>query len=490
VRGALGAVACGHPLAASVGVETFRAGGGAVDAALATAASLWVLMPEACGLGGDAFMLVRSASGEVTAVNGSGAAGAGAVPPLDPVGAATAAVPGAVAALCDAHARFGRLPLEQVLASAVGLAGGGFPIGGGLLRIIGEQRELLERGAPGWVFLNHELRPGALVRQPSLAGLLQRVGRHGRKAFYEGDCAEAIVRAAGNAGGSLAVSDLADDTTVMRAPVSATFRDFDVTVQPPVSQALIALRALRALEASGAETRAERAHVSVEAIEAAFADKHDLIADGAEERLLAEPIEVDPHGQAQRRGGPVGGLHTTSVTAAGADGQVVSMLVSLFDLFGCGVLVPEYGFVLNDRLAGCSPDPASPNAVAPGRRPVHTLSPSLIADDRRAVALATPGADGQVQTLVQLIDAIATDGNNLPRALDRPRWRSSDARLAIESDYDPEVLGELERRGHDILLAPPGDANFGAASAAGFDSRTRTPFAASDPRRGAWAAAC
>jgi gamma-glutamyltranspeptidase/glutathione hydrolase len=128
--------------------------------------------------------------------------------------------------------------------------------------------------------------------------------------------------------------------------------------------------------------------------------------------------------------------------------------------------------------------------VAPGRRPVHTLSPSLIADDRRAVALATPGADGQVQTLVQLIDAIATDGNNLPRALDRPRWRSSDARLAIESDYDPEVLGELERRGHDILLAPPGDANFGAASAAGFDSRTRTPFAASDPRRGAWAAAC
>jgi gamma-glutamyltranspeptidase/glutathione hydrolase len=154
------------------------------------------------------------------------------------------------------------------------------------------------------------------------------------------------------------------------------------------------------------------------------------------------------------------------------------------------VLVPECGFVLNDRLAGCSTDPRSPNAVAPGRRPVHTLSPTLVSDSHRAFALATPGSDGQVQTLVQLIDAIATDGENIPRVLDRPRWRSTDGRLAIESDYDPEVISELERRGHELLRLEPGTRMFGAAVAAGIDARTGTPFAASDPRSGAWAAAC
>jgi len=154
------------------------------------------------------------------------------------------------------------------------------------------------------------------------------------------------------------------------------------------------------------------------------------------------------------------------------------------------VLVPEGGFLLNNRLSGCSTDPASPNAPAPGRRPVHTLSPSMLSDDTRTFALATPGADGQVQTLVQVIDALVGAGHDLLPALDRPRWRSSDGRLVIESDYDPEVVAELERRDHDLVPLPPGAPPFGAAVAAGFDARTRTTFAAGDQRNGAWAAAC
>jgi gamma-glutamyltranspeptidase/glutathione hydrolase len=449
-----------------------------------------VLMPEACGLGGDAFMLVRSPVGEITAVNGSGAAGAAVSPPLSAEGAQLAAVPGAVAAICDAHARWGKLPLEQVLSSAIGLAGGGFPIGGGLLRMIEEERELLERGAPGWVFLDPDLRPGSLVRQPVLAGLLQRIGRHGARAFYDGHCARSLERAVGAAGGSLAASDLLPHTTVVRSPLSGSYRDFEVAVQPPVSQAALLLMALQALGRGDPSSSAERMHLAVEAIEAAFVRRHELAADGAAERLLAEPLEVDPKRHTERTERPRGGLHTTSVAAAGADGQVVSMLVSVYDLFGCGVLVPECGFVLNDRLAGCSKDPDSPNAAAPGRRPVHTLSPALVSDDRRAFALATPGADGQVQTLLQIIEAIAGDGENLPRALDRPRWRSSGGKLAIESDYDPEILKELEARGHDLYRMAPGSRGFGSAVAAGIDSRTKTPFAASDPRGGAWAAAC
>jgi gamma-glutamyltranspeptidase/glutathione hydrolase len=277
---------------------------------------------------------------------------------------------------------------------------------------------------------------------------------------------------------------------VIREPLTGAYKGFDVAVQPPVSQAALLLMALEALERSGVSSAADRAHVSVEAIEGAFARKHELNADGAAERLLAEPLVIDASAPAGRRGGPRGGLHTTSVAAAGADGQVVSMLVSVYDLFGCGVLVPECGFLLNDRLAGCSTDPHSPDAVAGGRRPVHTLSPSLVSDSVRTFALATPGADGQVQTLLQVIDAIAADGENLPRALDRPRWRSSEGQLGIESDYDPDVLAELERRGHELRRMPPGSPGFGAVVAAGIDARTGTPFAASDPRRGAWAAAC
>jgi gamma-glutamyltranspeptidase/glutathione hydrolase len=168
---------------------------------------------------------------------------------------------------------------------------------------------------------------------------------------------------------------------------------------------------------------------------------------------------------------------------------VVSMLISVFDLFGSGVLVPEGGFLLNNRLARCSRDPSSPNFPAPGRRPVHTLSPALVREGGRTFALATPGADGQVQTLVQLIDAMGTDHEGIPRALDRPRWRSSDASLLIEDDYDPDVAAELERRGHELVRLPAGAPTFGAVVAAGVDD-AGTPFAASDPRNGAWAAAC
>jgi len=485
LRGPRGVVACGHPLAAGAGIATFRDGGGAVDAALAAAAVLAVVMPDACGLGGDAFMLVRSPAGDVTAVNGSGAAGSGVDPSQAEEGPGSVAVPGFVAALDDAHSLFARLPLERLLEPAVSLAGGGFPVGGSLLAAIAERRDALERGALGWPLLDPGLRAGSLVRAPALAGLLQRIGRGGRQAFYRGQMARAIERAVG---GSLSAEDLAAHTTVVRAPVRGSYRGHEVWVQPPVSQALIAPMVLHALERSGASEPADRAHVSVEAMEAAFQHRHEIAAAGAEERLLSAQLEIDPE-RAQRRGGPTHGLHTTSVTAADSDGVVVSMLISVYATFGSGVLVPEGGFVLNDRLSGCSTDPGSPNYPAPGRRPVHTLSPALVSEGERTFALATPGADGQVQTLVQLIDAIATDGARINHAFERPRWRSGNGQLLIEADYDADVAQQLERRGHDLVRIAPGTTvTFGIAVSSGIDEHG-TPFAASDSR-GSWASAC
>jgi gamma-glutamyltranspeptidase / glutathione hydrolase len=163
------------------------------------------------------------------------------------------------------------------------------------------------------------------------------------------------------------------------------------------------------------------------------------------------------------------------------------MLLSVFDEFGCAVLVPEGGFLLNDRLHGFTL--SAENHPAPGHRPVHTLSPLLIAHGDRVIALCTPGADGQVQTLSQILAAVLLDGTSLPDALAAPRFRSGNRRLSVEADYDPAIVEELLRRGHQVALMPPGVVDFGAAACAGLDSATGTTFAATDPRREVWGAA-
>jgi gamma-glutamyltranspeptidase/glutathione hydrolase len=169
---------------------------------------------------------------------------------------------------------------------------------------------------------------------------------------------------------------------------------------------------------------------------------------------------------------------------------VVSQLVSVFDDFGCGSLVQDGGFVLNDRLTGFSRDRSSPNAAGPGKRPVHTLSPALFDASSGPVALATPGADGQVQVLVQVLESLLGDRISIPEALDAPRWRSIESRLALEHGFDRGVAEALSRRGHEVTWLPAGDSVFGACALAGFNADTGTAFAAADPRRETWAAAC
>jgi gamma-glutamyltranspeptidase/glutathione hydrolase len=470
-------------------MAAFRAGGGAVDAAAAAAAALAVVLPDACGLGGDAMLLVRSEDGSVTAFNGSGAAPAGLVPPVLPDGAASAAVPGAVSAWVQAHRRFGRLGLSTVLAPAIALARDGFPVSELLLGVVAAQRRRLERGAPSWPLLDRSLRPGSLFRQPELARTLTSIAEHGAEAFYSGPVADAIERTVAAEGGSLTAADLAAHETVVRAPVTVSHRGARLWLQPPVSQALLAAIVLAELERRGPAGPAAAVHVAVEAVEAAFAHRDEIAAPGAEARLLSLALEIDDQ-RASRRGGPKAYAHTTAVTTADAGGTVVSQLVSVFDDFGCASLVPHGGFMLNDRLTGFAADPSSPNAAAPSKRPVHTLSPALFDAGGGPVALATPGADGQVQVLVQVIESVLGQGIPIPETLDAPRWRSVEGRVALEAGFDRRLAESLARRGHEVTWLPAGDSLFGACALAGFDVATGTAFAAADPRRETWAAAC
>ncbi|MEA2270061.1 MAG: gamma-glutamyltranspeptidase / glutathione hydrolase [Solirubrobacteraceae bacterium] len=483
LRGTQGAVACGHPLAAGAAIEVIAAGGGAADAAVAAAAVLAVVLPDACGLGGDAMILVRAPGAAPVAFNGSGAAPAGLRLPVPDDGGGTVGVPGAVAAWCDLHAAFGRLDLGAVLAPAVRLARGGFAVGDPLLQTVAAQRRRLLAGAPGWELLAPGLAAGTAVAQPALARTLERIGAEGPDALYAGALAEAIGRATA---GHVAAADLAAHRTSVLEPIAGRYRDATLLVQPPVSQAVLAVLVLRGLDGREGD-RLARTHAAVELVEAAFAHRDRVVTPDATRDLAAVELDFDP-GRAGRRGGPRGYNHTTAITSADGDGTVVSMLSSLFDDFGSAVLVPEGGFMLNDRLLGFSPDPASPNAAAPGRRPVHTLSPAVLETGDRVMALATPGADGQVQTLVQLTDRIVGDGEPLGSALAAPRWRSIERHLAVEGGFDAELAAALARRGHEVVLEPPGDALFGAACVAGVDTAAGTLFAAADGRRETWAA--
>jgi gamma-glutamyltranspeptidase / glutathione hydrolase len=482
LRGTQGAVACGHPLAAGAAVEVMAAGGGAADVAVAAAAVLAVVLPDACGLGGDAMILVQRTGEEAVALNGSGAAPAGIQLPVPPDGGGTVAVPGAVAAWVDLHARFGRLALDRVLAPAVRLAREGFPAGAALLQTVDAQRARLAAGAAGYALLAPGLRPGGRVRLPELARTLERIGEEGPAAVYGGALAEAIGRATR---GHVAPPDLAAHATAVLAPVEAAYGDAVVRVQPPVSQAVLALMVLRGLDGRDGDGES-RTHAAIELVEAAFAHRDRVADPDAAAALLKLELQIDAD-RAGRRGGPRGYNHTTAITAADDEGTVVSMLVSVFDDFGSAVLVPEGGFVLNDRLLGFAADEASPNAAAPGRRPVHTLSPAIVEHGDRVIGLATPGADGQVQTVVQLVDGMVADREPLECALARPRWRSIDRRLAVEEGFDPALAEGLRRRGHRLLPMPAGDALFGAACCAGADTSAGTLFAAADGRRETWA---
>ncbi len=498
VTGHRGAVAAAHPLAVAAGVRMLSDGGSAVDAAIAAQAAICVLMPHAAGLGGDLMALVHQPDGRVVAVNGAGRSPAGApehasdgaaprvsdgpaprvsdgAVPYPTDGGASVTVPGLVDGWVEAHRRWGRLPLAAALAPAAELAGDGVPVGSDLAAAVAAQGARLRRGGAGaWPLLS--LAPGDRWRQPELAALLRAVGERGRDAFYDGPVADATADAVRRCGGALSVGDLRSHGSQVGDPVTVAWAGGRLHVQPPSSQGVLLAMAARWLERAAPTLDAGALdHVLVEVTEAAFAHR-DACARGGD--LLGVPLDVDRR-RARRRGGPRAYLHTAGVAVADRHGQVVSSLVSVFDDFGSGVFVPAAGIVLNNRGAGFT---AGANAPGPGRRPVHTLAPALVVDPAGApLALATPGADGQVQTLLQLL-ARRRCGADLATALAAPRWRSQAGTLLVEHDHPNGA--DLAARGHAIRAVPAGDELFGAVVAAG--TGAAGPFAAADWRRFVW----
>lgn len=473
-----GAVAAACPLAVEAGLEILSAGGGAVDAAIAAQAMIAVVDPAAAGPGGDVLALVRSGGSAVEAI-----AGTGCTPAVVPThgwattGGRSLTVPGLVDGWLTLHERNGILPLADVLAPAVQVARDGYVLDARLVASVQAHRtRLLTGGAREWPLLSLEV--GERWRQPELARLLEQIAASGRDAFYDGAIGRALVAASALDGGALSLDDLAAHKTLIAEPVGVDWAGLRVWVQPPPSQAVLLAMVLAELEQRRVDgDPAADDHLLIELTGAAFEYRADALRGAA---LVGTPLATTETAATRARG-PRSYLHTAGVAVADRSGCVVSSLVSVFDDFGSGVFVPAGGFVLNNRAGGFT-DGA--NAAAPAKRPVHTLSPVLVQDGEDLTALATPGADGQVQTLLQVLTRQHTGGASLAQALRAPRWRSQDGTLLIESGHRSTEV--LESRGHRVRERPAGEDLFGAVVAAGVGCEpdgTMVPHAETDGRR-------
>lgn len=493
-----GVVAASQPLAVSAGLGVLQRGGSFADAALAVSAVLCVTEPYASHLGGDAFLIVYdAATGETTALNGSGAAPLAATraqfPDGIPIrGLAAASVPGLVDTWFALHRRWGTLPVEELLQPALSYAAEGFPAGYRYARVFQEGAPLLRQYPETRAALLPNDRPpvpGETIRQPDLAWTLQEICRGGRDAFYRGAIAEKILRHSQANGGLFTAEDLAAHQTQIMPPIRATYRGHTVHSQPPVSQGHLLLQMLNLLEGDdlaglGANS-AEVIHLQVEAKKLAFADRAAYLGDPAFvsvpiEKLLAKSYAgerrraIDPDRAAHHIEAGTVDHDTTYFCVADAKGNAVSFIQSVFWGFGSAAVAGGTGILFNNRMTGFSLRPDSPNCLQPGKRTAHTLNAYLVTREapgsgahrhRLAFVGGTPGGDVQVQSNLQVLCNLLDFQKNPQEAVEAPRWQHGSAvgetgepaagTLAIEARVPESVRAELARRGHSVTALDP-----------------------------------
>ncbi|HEX9396356.1 MAG TPA: gamma-glutamyltransferase [Burkholderiales bacterium] len=478
-----------HRLASAAGSDILRAGGSAVDAALAAAAVLAVVYPHMTSAGGDAFWLIYDASARrVRFLDGGGRAAASAgidyfrsrgmgEIPFRGILPATVTTPGAVASWCAAHAAHGRLPLSRTLEAAIGYAHDGFPVSARLSNWIARSASEL-RESPGWakIFLpgGEAPRAGAKLANPGLAQTLQALADGGRAGFYEGPVAREMARFARDGGGFFVAADLAAQQARWGEPLRGTYRDLTLYETPAPTQGFTVLQMLKLIEPFELHRKdfanPLRAHLMVQAKQIAYHDRDRWIGDPAfvdvpmakllsgeyldERRRLMDPARALAWDKVPSYGSLKG--DTVYVAAADAEGNAVSLINSLYGVFGSGMVAGDTGVVLQNRGAYFSLDPRHPNRLEPGKVPLHTLIASLgFRNDRLWSALGCMGADGQPQIHLQAYTAMIDHGLDVQQAVEAPRWLSGrfalgEARdtLHIESRFGAAAIADLEGRGH------------------------------------------
>lgn len=522
-----GIVATSQPLAAQVGVQVLSIGGNAADAAVATAAALAVTEPTSTGIGGDCFALFFDArSGLVTALNGSGRAPAklnleilrkqGYVDEIPPFHPHTVTVPGTCAGWCDLVNSHGRLSLEDILMPAIDLAEKGFPVSPITAHFWkrGVERQLsTSLGGHELTIDGRAPNPGEIFRNPNLAHTLQKVAERGPEGFYQGEIAETIVSTLQKAGGVMGMEDLTSHHSTWDEPISTTYRGYQIWESPPNSQGLTALIALNILEGFDLENLPalgpERLHLIIEALRLAFTDSRWYIADPsfnpapiegllsksyAEDRrkiILPSKANVDP-----KLGYPDFSSDTVYLSVIDEEGNACSFINSNYMGFGTGIVPSGWGFSLQNRGHAFSLDPDHPNAIAPGKRPYHTIIPAVVTreDGSLYAIFGVMGGFMQPQGHVQVVLGLINDGLDPQAVLDRPRiciqGGSPDGKIAIEAGIPEDSFHQLTAWGHRLdLVEGHQRATFGRGQIILRDSKTGVLCGGSDPRADGCAAA-
>lgn len=534
-RGAHGAVVAPHHLASAAGLGILRAGGSAVDAAIATNAVLAVVDSQACGIGGDAFWLIWDAAGRrQLGLNGSGrsartasaaALRARGLRTMPARGGLSITVPGAVRSWGDAHDRFGRLPRATLLAPAIEIARDGFPADDAFCHAIEVsgllfERELGARGA-GWTAVYRSARRpwhlGERVRLPALAATLERIAANGWAEPYEGATADRQATVLAASGSAIGLEDLRSHRSTWTEPIATTYRGVRVTGHPPNSSGFVALELLNILETfdppaaaePGPAALSERlrwAHLGIEASKLAMADRDahltdpehyraplERLLDKAYARDLARMIDPSRAAQPPAAGVPRGG-GTVWLGVVDGDGNAVSLIQSNYAGFGSGIVDPQTGIAYQNRGSYFGLDEDHPNVLAPAKRTLHTLMPGMLFRAGRPwLILGSMGGDAQPQVHAQVVSALVDGGVDVASAVADPRWFvEPDEHFAppdtvrIEPRFGPELLGGLTALGHEVTPTEPFDGALGHCHAieiiAGGPARGGSLAAATDPR--------
>ncbi len=511
-----GMVVSGHHRASEAGARMLRDGGNAMDSAVAAAAALAVAVPHMNGLGGDAIALhFNAGSGVVTAINGSGRAPSAAtiekyrdlghrdIPTRGPL---SMSVPGVVQAWEDCLKRWGTKTLAQCLAPAIELAEIGVPIDASQLAffegpVYGELAAEFPRLAGIFGAADTPRHLGDKMVQSQLARTLRLLSKEGSASFYEGAIADALHTDLEAAGSLISKSDLAAHDTLFTSPLKVSFRGRDVYTAPPNSQG-IALSVLLGLDEIAEEQRDMTTPMKpgldvswyMQAKNIAFKYRDQYAADPARSRLPSDFLDRNSLARLARFEAATvtesqsGGGDTSTLVVVDADGNSVSWVQSLFEEFGSGVVSPQTGVILHNRLylEQLNEDPN--RGLLPGMRPFHTLCPALVVGKQGCeMTIATPGDHGQPQTLYQVLRHVLGDGVPIQDAIERPRLRHDVGEIVmVEDRAEKEWSVRLGNSGYSIKDVGSWSRLMGGVNA--IHRLTDTVWAAgADPRRSCYA---
>jgi gamma-glutamyltranspeptidase / glutathione hydrolase len=511
-----GIAATSQTLASQAGAQILERGGSAVDAAIAANAVLSVVEPMMNGPGGDLFALVWDAKSEsLIGINASGWAPKGlsidylkkqGMTRMPTSGIHTVTVPGCVAGWEKLHRRFGRLPWRDLFRPAIYYAENGFPV-----------TELIQRD---WENTNSRLsddgrklylpngsapKVGQIFRNPQLGHAFRLIAELGSRAFYDGPVGEALLKTSAQLGGTMTAADLREYDAEWVQPISTDYRGWKVSELPPNGQGIGTLEMLNILETfpigQHDPSSVEALHLEIEADKLALSDLDRYVADPKFASvpvagLLSKPYarqrarSIDPN-QAHcdvEAGSPATDQHgnTTYLSVVDKDGNTVSWIQSNSEIFGSGILVQEMGFLLHDRGASFDFDPQHPNALAPRKRPFHTIIPAFLEQGSQHIAFGIMRGVNQPQAQMQFVSNVVDHKMNIQAALEAPRFTKLGAggcEVLIEARVPETIRGELERKGHRLEVQGDFSGLMGGGQAVLHDSATKVNYGASSPRK-------